>query len=304
MVVRFGMLLVAASGCVVADPNYLGPPDGPSHDSSDNDGNASSIADAATSSTSPSTTAGETEPETSNTSVLPPSSSDDTASTSTAETDTVGPSGCGDGRVGEGEACDDMNDDELDGCLQDCRIGPVGFALVPGDTLDFRGGTLGMEVNEDCPAGEVLIGFRGSADVIVQQLQGVCGTPSLSFSGGFMVQLPETTELPLWGNMETTPFELLCPESEAVVGFAGRAGAFVDQIVVRCAALTVVDDDSSFALEVGAPAPQPPIGGGGGSAFGAQDCGAGQVAAAVDMFTGDFIDQLRLRCASISLTFP
>ena len=32
--------------------------------------------------------------------------------------------------------------------------------------------------------------------------------------------LPETTQLPLEGIMAATPFERLCPASEAVVGFA------------------------------------------------------------------------------------
>src|SRR5687767_7984551 len=54
----------------------------------------------------------------------------DDALAADASTQRDAPPGCGDGMVGEGEACDDGDQDDLDGCRNDCSVARCGDGVT------------------------------------------------------------------------------------------------------------------------------------------------------------------------------
>lgn len=99
------------------------------------------------------------------------------ATTDPATTDPTGDTGstgapvdpfCGDGSVDPGEACDDGNDDDFDGCLADCTLVP----LIEAPTLEWKyfevpgtrcmdGSTAGFAVNYNPDSPNVMIYLEG-----------------------------------------------------------------------------------------------------------------------------------------------
>ena len=213
---------------------------------------------------------------------------------------------CGDGIIGGEEACDDANQDLLDGCLDDCRHGPLGITI--DDTMPTplpQNGSVGggTATDDACPPGEVVIGLRGAAGGWITQLGVVCGAVALVDGQIIGVSVRESTELPIRGLLSGSMFDSICPAGEVVVGVRGRSGALIDQLVLSCAPLSVVDDGVSLSLELGASSEQPPVGGSGGTAFDATECPPGAVATIGRIRAGDSIDAFGLTCMPIGLAF-
>ena len=79
------------------------------------------------------------------------------------------------------------------------------------------------------------------------------------------------------------------------MGFSGRSGALLDQLSVRCAALTL----AGTTVTVGTPSNLEPVGGDGGSAFPRTDCGTGMIAVGTNIAVRNWISGFGLVCASI-----
>ncbi|MCH9682475.1 MAG: DUF4215 domain-containing protein [Deltaproteobacteria bacterium] len=234
-----------------------------------------------------------------------------TADSGTSGGTTAGSSGaspvCGDGMVDPGEDCDDANADALDGCVNDCRQGPIGVAIDPTTpvTLPLQGNPTGGDATDHaCPEGEVVIGIRGTAEDWLYQLRVVCGVVELVDEGNPALHISESTVLPLRGGSPTgSMYDSMCPPDHAVVGFGGRAGAWLDQLFLRCAPLTVADQGSAWSLEIGAVTDLMPVGSPGGNVFGAATCPANAVATISNIRHGEWIDAFGLTCMPISLLF-
>ena len=159
--------------------------------------------------------------------------------------------------------------------------------------------------SETCGADQVLIGYLGNTDSthgkpVVSGLQARCG--SLKVTGGppYVITVEPTRSLQPVGGSTADPFTALCPASQVLVAFFGRAGVALDQVGFRCAPLTVTDD-ATMTVVVGAPTsfgPWPVTDG--GNAF-AEGCKAGAAATGHSVIAGTSIDALALQCGKLSL---
>lgn len=217
--------------------------------------------------------------------------------------------GCGNGVVEPDEDCDDDNSDELDGCLSDCRFGPLDIWIDDSHprVLDQRGNLGGGEAHDDaCPNGEVMTGIQGRTGLFIEQVRVECGAVQLFDPDDpealDLVVLPGTS-LPARGlGLALGEFEARCPEDHAVVGFGGNSGLTVEQIILSCARLHIVDDGKSLALGMDEPFDLEPVGGGGGE-FTHANCEPGEVATVGNIRSGLVVDAFGLTCMPIDLIF-
>lgn len=226
-----------------------------------------------------------------------------TGATGGETTGTTGSPEYGNGIPEPGEACDDGDEDDVDGCTAACLIGPIGLELTtPADT-DLQGNASGgTRYDDDCPAGQVLVGFNGYTDGWIFALEPVCGVPSLS--GSIDVVVGAGAILPQRGSSASNMWTRTCGADQMVVGYSGRAGVLLDQLVLRCAPLEVSEAGGVFSVSVETVGDLPSVGGTGGSPFGPIDCGPGSVATGVNIRAGDSVDALGLGCNLVELVFP
>jgi hypothetical protein len=184
--------------------------------------------------------------------------------------------------------------------------GDGGFVLVDPSETPLRGGSGGVKYRDSCAEpDQVLIGLAGTvidraADPLgIGSLSGLCGRLTLAPSGAmFRILVEGATALPTRGKMLEGPWTSTCPANEVVVGIDGRAGGWIDEIVVVCAPLLVATDGSRMVTQ-GPMTALPPQGGHpeGGSPF-SDRCGAGRAVYGVLIGAGDWIDGLNLLCAA------
>jgi len=167
------------------------------------------------------------------------------ATTQTGETSTDGAdasstgveSECGNGVTEPGEACDDGNTDELDGCTMACALGPraIAFEFVEPPAPVGTDGSIAQ--NASCYTDvdglprvlAQLSGWRGGPgipNVWTVSVRGDCarlglvdadGTPQLEVQS-------DSTSLPEYGNnvMQIDEWTLDCPAGAVPVGLSGR----------------------------------------------------------------------------------
>jgi hypothetical protein len=146
-----------------------------------------------------------------------------------------------------------------------------------------------------CPSGSVVIGFDTATDSqIVAQLQTMCGVPQVAWDGTSVLLTPSAS-LALRGGIMGPRAPSVCPKDQAVVGFSGRSSALLDELSVRCAALTL----AGTAVTVGTPSNLEPVGGDGGDAFPRTDCGTGMIAVGTNIAVRNWISGFGLVCAPI-----
>jgi hypothetical protein len=162
--------------------------------------------------------------------------------------------------------------------------------------------TGGMPYDDACPTGQLLMGFTGSLATVGGyngQIAAQCGIPQVAVSGGnLVVHIALGAALPTRGLQAAQAWTRSCPVDEVVVGMGGRSGALVDQLIFRCAPLTIV---AGPTVTVGPTDDLPAIGQTGGSPFPQTDCASGQVATVARIRAGDAIDAFGLACTAVSL---
>jgi hypothetical protein len=177
-------------------------------------------------------------------------------------------------------------------------VTPSGVRETPPSAVPF---------SQTCLSGEVVIGYRGTADGVdpVNQLRSVQGwCAALSVVGVTTLQVIATPSetMPLVGttpgNVEQTQ---TCPSNEVVVAFAGRSGSDIDQIAVVCAPIVIRGTYPNFQLSIGDRDPRPPIGNAGGAPFGEIACPAGQVTVGDEGRAATIINTFGLLCANPTL---
>jgi hypothetical protein len=196
--------------------------------------------------------------------------------------------------------------------VDDCQLNPSGVSAV-GEAFftDFAGNAGGGTLFEDtCAGGSVLVGVAGdlrSGATFLGQMEAVCA-PLLLTGGGsdpFAVTTGAPTSLPRRGVFGGgDPYSVLCPVGAAVVGFEGRGGALVDQLVLSCASFVVTETPTAFGLTLGVAQFLPPAGGNGGSPFAPQACPPEQAATGARIRGGDSIDGFAVQCQALALTLP
>jgi hypothetical protein len=191
--------------------------------------------------------------------------------------------------------------DGLDRCesssVGDTSEPPPIVTLGPTRSTPLQGydGSDATTFEDACPSGSVVIGFNTATDSqFVAQLQTMCGVPQVALDGTTVLVTPSVS-LSLRGGITGPPVPSACPKGQAVVGFSGRSGALLDQLSVRCAALTL----AGTTVTVGTPSNLEPVGGDGGSAFPRTDCGTGMIAVGTNIAVRNWISGFGLVCAPI-----
>ena len=140
----------------------------------------------------------------------------------------------------------------------------------------------------DCPPEQAVVSMTGAlgsipGTTVVGKLRAHCGIPTVVVVNG----APRVTtrigmQLPEHGMGEDVQaWSRPCAEGELVIGFGGRAGTRLDQLIVRCAALLLEPSDGGWRIARGPITSLVPVGADTGAPFAAIDCPPGQVATAV-----------------------
>ena len=140
----------------------------------------------------------------------------------------------------------------------ECEAGlSIGF-ITMATLTDLRGNPSGgTEYIDFCPSGEALMGFDGCQEEngYLSLLTAHCGVTSLCCHGGnCTVDVTATggTSLPTRGELCTTAWQRMCPENHVIVGFGGRSGVYMDQLIFRCAPIVVETDGVDYTATAGA----------------------------------------------------
>jgi hypothetical protein len=151
---------------------------------------------------------------------------------------------------------------------------------------------------ELCPGDQVLGGYTGtvgnpnSGPLVVSGLDAECRAIVVGPGQPPAVTLVAGAKLAPVGTQGTTPFTALCPANQAVVAFEGRNGQFLDQLVIKCAPLSIT---AQATVSIGPLTNLPAQGGNGGTAF-RDACGTGQIARGHSISTSTAIDGFGLIC--------
>ena len=180
--------------------------------------------------------------------------------------------------------------------------------LTTTTTTTSVGGSGGSAAMGTCPAGEVLIGFRGeieTGNALPDRpglTRGVCAAMDIDPAGTIATAETGTIGPFAAGDdpMPRTTWERMCPADEVVVGFSARATSFVLQLTFRCAPLSLGDARAGYPVEVGAAADLMAVGDGTGTILGPHDCAAGEAAVGVEGRAGAWIDRWSLECAPLT----
>jgi hypothetical protein len=109
--------------------------------------------------------------------------------------------------------------------------GATTFALLSSSAgVSFAaGGTGGAPFTLLCPDNKALVGIKGRAGSLVDEIAGVCKRFDDMGNGTGTVSTPEI------GGTGGNSFELRCPSGEVVIGLQGGAGWWVDRVQLVCA---------------------------------------------------------------------
>jgi hypothetical protein len=166
---------------------------------------------------------------------------------------------------------------------------------------------------EGCGFNEALTGLSGALAVIptptpapgtsilVSSLRGECGALSLVADGSrYRVATRPGSILGEHGAGDAGTWALRCPDGQLVVGFDGRAGNRIDQLIVRCAAFAVdAGATGDWVVTQGPDTVLEAVGGLGGRAFDTSHCPPGQVATALGGLAEDRMCALGLICQQL-----
>ncbi len=184
----------------------------------------------------------------------------------------------------------------------------LGAATPSGQQAPSANGTV---FRQSCAADEVVIGYRGTIEALdaamsqLRTFQAVCASVSVGGTFDFAVSTTSKETLPVVGTMPgVTQQTSMCPTDQVVVGFSGRSGADIDQIVLLCAPLLITGSSPNYALSIGSEMPRPPVGGPGGEPFAPIHCPAGQISMGNEGRAAFTINAFGLLCAPPALVVP
>jgi hypothetical protein len=123
----------------------------------------------------------------------------------------------------------------------DMSFSASGLMTSPGATLPIRGTSQESPWTQQCPAGEVVVGFSGRSGAALDQVAFVCAPLVISESdaGSVLGVGPETT-LTAAGGDGGTPYDVACSPGQVARGSNLRSGEWVDAFGLVCAAPALV----------------------------------------------------------------
>lgn len=165
---------------------------------------------------------------------------------------------------------------------------PVGMTLGAESGKAFfgaaAGGGAGDAFADACPVNQVLVGLEGTTGNpkdVVRSVSGRCGEVSVekrADGSGYDVHINPSVLLPERGEPTPTVQVAGCPTDQAITGFSGRAGSYIDALQIRCASFRIVGSAPSFELLVYGEDSAGWIGGLGGPTFDVTECPPNQLA--------------------------
>jgi hypothetical protein len=183
-----------------------------------------------------------------------------------------------------------------------CRTLPKLVFNAIGPSSEIGGFYTDSPVDDACAGGAAVVGYdvTVSSDpnaTFVDRVRTICGALHVGHAQGLTVDVGDVSSLAERGTGSGDVVRLRCPAHQVVVGFDGRAGAFVDQLGFRCAPLLVAGD----ALALGAVTVIGPAGGSGGGAKGPIDCGPAALAVGSRTLADTIVKKMALVCAQVGL---
>jgi hypothetical protein len=166
-----------------------------------------------------------------------------------------------------------------------CSEGAIDASIATPWVSNAVGGNGGDASTISCASNEVLAGVRVKAGYWLDSIEPRC--VAVTATGAWSGSVNNGTRA---GGSGGTVARLTCPDNQAVSAISGRAGAYIDQLRLRCSALTsatTVADDSDFLGSVG---------GTGGDEFDRIDCPSHLAATGFAVRSGAYVDQLKLIC--------
>lgn len=118
--------------------------------------------------------------------------------------------------------------------------------------------------------------------------------------GAVLAQRGDAVAASMFGGSPERTEVLACPEGQLAVGLFGRAGEYVDEIGLVCAALEVSQTESSRTFIRGELTRPGTVGGEGGRAFQLL-CPEGSILFGVSGRSGAVVDALGVRCGAADL---
>jgi hypothetical protein len=168
--------------------------------------------------------------------------------------------------------------------------------------------TGGSPFGQSCASDEVIVGYAGTVDAPgspmtqLRSLRATCASLTISGDTTYVVKTIAQETLPQIGTMAgSVQLSEVCPSDQMVVGFRGRSGSDIDQIVLLCAPLAISGASPNFVLSIGPTSELPPLGGPGGNPFDPVACPAGQVAIGNEGRAAFTLNAFGLLCALPSL---
>ena len=161
------------------------------------------------------------------------------------------------------------------------------------------GGTAGTLNTDDCPLGQVLVGFnyvQESPGDYLRSIQGVCGVPALGGSNPATIGFTPGVTLTVRGGAGGTVQSRRCPDGYAWTGIIGRAGGFVDQVQMLCSRVSVTGTGPYTVSVSMMPLGANPAGGAGGAGFAPLVCPPNQVIYGLATRSSTAVDAIAIRC--------
>lgn len=153
-------------------------------------------------------------------------------------------------------------------------------------TTPTAGGAGGSAFTISCPEWKVLVGVRGRHGIYLDRIEPICVILTAS---GTWREAP-VTEGGVAGGSGGQYFEIRCPMNQAVSGIQGFAGAFINQLRLRCRPL------GADKLLTGTSSLQDYVAGGSGGAAYSRNCNNRLPGHGFTGRAGSYIDRLALVC--------
>jgi cysteine-rich repeat protein len=221
---------------------------------------------------------------------------------------------CGNGIEEAGEACDDGNDDDLDGCTRTCKPSPQRVMLVAADPAPGIGNLEDPEFSDPCPfdreTTQVLGSIAGNLGGPARpgwpvSIRGDCREleiiaadegPGLLTTAGST--LPEHGLPPNVGEYETA-----CPPGTVAVGVRGQVfnstKTYLVSLALWCSIPQLVETDDGYVVELSSAMPTDLIPADSGAQIEQSFCPSGTVVRGLHGAAVDSIDYLSLPCATL-----
>lgn len=142
-----------------------------------------------------------------------------------------------------------------------------------------------------CGPNEAVVGLTGESGQYVDYLKLKC--VQINNQGKWVGDVRTTGFAGRDGN--ANPYDVTCSRDQVVSGFKGKAGWFVDRLVLECKRLAPIQPGQSRQT-TGNPTYLPAIGGNSGDSFGPIPCPNSKPASQVFGKSGRFIDSFGLKC--------